>query len=100
MVKTWGAERGLKRFEGFTDAVFAIALTLLVVEIKPPGSPEGPRVGASLWQTIAEQWHEDLALLVSFVAIGSIGCSTIIPAGSTSRATTGSARSTSASCWR
>ncbi len=70
MVKTWGAERGLKRFEGFTDAVFAIALTLLVVEIKPPGSPEGPRVGASLWQTIAEQWHEDLALLVSFVAIG------------------------------
>src|SRR5690349_18641350 len=70
MADTWGAERGLKRFEGFTDAVFAIALTLLIVEIKPPGSPDGPHVGASLWEAIAEQWHEDLALLVSFFAIG------------------------------
>jgi len=27
-VETHGAERGLDRFEGFSDAVFAIALTL------------------------------------------------------------------------
>ena len=70
MAHTFGAVRGLKRLEGFSDAVFAIALTLLVVEIKPPGTPEGPEVGASLWHAIAEQWREHLALLISFFAIG------------------------------
>ena len=63
MASTLGAERGLKRFEGFTDAVFAIALTLLFLEIKPPTSPDVPRA-------VAEQWHEHLALFVSFLGIG------------------------------
>jgi len=70
MAETRGAERGLNRFEGFTDAVFAIILTLLIVEVKPPGSPEGPDAGASLWRAIAEQWREHLALLLSFLAVG------------------------------
>lgn len=70
MAETHGAERGLQRFEGFTDAVFAIALTLLIVEIKPPGSPDGPDAGADLWRAMAEQWREHLALLLSFLAIG------------------------------
>lgn len=70
MADTYGAERGLKRFEGFTDAVFAIALTLLIVEIKPPGSPVGPSVGGDLVQAMAAQWREHLALLLSFTGIG------------------------------
>ena len=70
MAGTYGAERGLDRFEGFTDAVFAIALTLLIVEIKPPGAPEGPEAGASLAQAIASQWRELVALLLCFLSIG------------------------------
>ena len=71
MARNYGAIRGLNRFEGFTDAVFAIALTLLIVEIKPPGAPDGPQGYASLAQAIAEQWREHLALLLSFVTIGA-----------------------------
>lgn len=69
--ETHGAERGLDRFEGFSDAVFAIALTLLIVEIKVPGSPEGPHGYAELTHAIAEQWREFLALLLCYVVIGA-----------------------------
>lgn len=70
MASTQGAERGLKRFEGFTDAVFAIALTLLFLEIKPPGSPDGPPAAADVARAVAEQWRDHLALIVSFLGIG------------------------------
>jgi uncharacterized membrane protein len=68
--KTHGAERGLTRFEGFSDAVFAIALTLLIVEIKVPGSPDGPQGYSDLARAMAEQWREHLALVVCYVVIG------------------------------
>jgi uncharacterized membrane protein len=70
-VKTVGAERGLSRFEGFSDAVFAIILTLLFVEIKVPGSPQGPQGYTDLAQAMAEQWRELLALVVCYVVIGA-----------------------------
>src|SRR3954454_11825627 len=70
-VKTHGAERGLSRFEGFSDAVFAIALTLLIVEIKVPGSPEGPHGYSDLTRAMAEQWREFLALVLCYVVIGA-----------------------------
>jgi uncharacterized membrane protein len=69
--RTTGAERGLTRFEGFSDAVFAIALTLLIVEIKVPGSPQGPQGYDSLVQAMAEQWREHLALLLCYGVIGA-----------------------------
>ena len=69
--RTHGAERGLNRFEGFSDAVFAIALTLLIVEIKVPGSPEGPHGYSDLLKAMAEQWREHLALIVCYAVIGA-----------------------------
>ena len=71
MAKNYGAVRGLQRFEGFTDAVFAIALTLLIVEIKPPGAPDGTHTYTSLSHAMAEQWREHLALLLCYVTIGA-----------------------------
>src|SRR3569832_2471586 len=69
--ETHGAERGLNRFEGFSDAVIAIALTLLIVEIKVPGSPEGPQGYSSLARAMAEQWREHLALVLCYLVIGA-----------------------------
>lgn len=68
---TSGAERGLRRFEGFSDAVFAIALTLLIVEIKVPGSSDGPHGYTSLGKAMAQQWREHLALIACYVVIGA-----------------------------
>ncbi len=69
--KTHGAERGLHRLEGFSDAVFAIALTLLIVEIKVPGSPDGPHGYMDLARAMAEQWREHLALVLCYLVIGT-----------------------------
>jgi uncharacterized membrane protein len=69
--RTHGAERGLSRFEGFSDAVFAIALTLLIVEIKVPGSPEGAHGYNNLASAMAEQWREHLALILCYLVIGA-----------------------------
>jgi uncharacterized membrane protein len=67
---THGAERGLGRLEGFSDAVFAIMLTLLIVEIKVPGSPEGSRGYSELAAAMAEQWREFLALGICYAVLG------------------------------
>jgi uncharacterized membrane protein len=69
--KTYGAERGLSRFEGFSDAFFSVALTLLIVEITVPGAPDGPHGYSDLVKAMAEQWREDLALVLCFIVIGA-----------------------------
>jgi len=68
---THGAERGLERFEGFSDALFAVALTLLIVEIKVPGSAEGAHGYTDLVRAMAEQWREFLALILCYVVVGA-----------------------------
>ena len=53
--------------EGFSDGVFSIAITLLVLEI---GVPSGS--GHDLLRALADQWPSYLAYLVSFATIGAV----------------------------
>ncbi|MGW7447494.1 TMEM175 family protein [Kitasatospora sp. NPDC054795] len=54
------------RMEAFSDGIFTIAGTLLVIEIAvPPGSTH-------LWHAVVEQWPSYLGYLVSFATIGAI----------------------------
>ena len=55
------------RLEAFSDGVFAIAITLLVLDI---GVPDGS--GDDLLGALIEQWPSYLAYLVSFATIGAI----------------------------
>jgi uncharacterized membrane protein len=53
--------------EAFSDGVFAIAITLLILEVSVPHSEFD-----HLWRGIAEQWPAYLAYATSFLTIGGI----------------------------
>lgn len=55
------------RLEAFSDGVFAIAITLLVLEIAVPSGSEGDLLGA-----VVGQWPTYLGYLVSFSTIGAV----------------------------
>lgn len=55
------------RLETFSDGVFAIAITLLVLELDVPSDTHG-----DLWHALLGQWPSYLAYLVSFAVIGII----------------------------
>ncbi len=54
------------RVEAFSDGVFAIAITLLVLDLKVP---HHLKEGQSLLAALAAQWHAYLAFLGSFATI-------------------------------
>ena len=54
------------RIEAFSDGVIAVAITLLVLDLRVP-EPDGT---ADLGSRLAELWPNYLAYVVSFVAIG------------------------------
>jgi uncharacterized membrane protein len=55
------------RLEAFSDGVFAIAATLLVLELHVPSAGSGP-----LWPQILAQWPSYACYTVSFLTIGII----------------------------
>lgn len=57
------------RLEAFSDGVFAIAITLLVIEIKVP-QPNEVHAAGGLWPALWHLWPSYLAYLISFVTIG------------------------------
>jgi TMEM175 potassium channel family protein len=57
----------LGRIEAFSDGVFAIAITLLVLEIHVPEEPEN-----GLGQALLDQWPAYASYVVSFFVIGII----------------------------
>lgn len=56
---------GTSRIEAYSDGVFAIASTLLILEIRLPG--EG--VDGSLWTSLTALWPSYLAFVLSFFVI-------------------------------
>lgn len=64
-------EPALERFVFFSDAVFAIAITLLVIEIKVP--PVAAGGGEAVWEgVIAHMWPSFFAFILTFLVVGSV----------------------------
>jgi uncharacterized membrane protein len=55
------------RTEAFSDGVFAIAITLLVLDIRVP-----PAAFDNLWRGFADEWPAYLGYATSFVTIGGL----------------------------
>lgn len=62
-------EAGLERIVFFSDAVFAIAITLLALEIRLPALPESAS-NAQLLAALGSLWPRYLSYIISFLAIG------------------------------
>ena len=56
------------RIEAFSDGVFAIAITLLVIEIRPPHVERGE----SLLDGLVHLWPSYLGYAISFLVIGTV----------------------------
>ena len=54
------------RVEGFSDGVFAVAITLLVLDLRVPVT-NGSLIGA-----LADEWPRFVAFLISFLVIGIV----------------------------
>jgi uncharacterized membrane protein len=62
------SHKELQRIEAFSDGVFAIACTLLVLEFRVPHVEDGSAPGA-LWPALKAAWPSFVAYILSFGAI-------------------------------
>jgi len=63
----YGESTGVERINGFSDAVFAVAITLLILTIVVPEISDTDQLG----QELADMWPKFMGFLVSFVIIGA-----------------------------
>ena len=65
-------EKDTNRLEAFSDGVFAVAITLLVLNIKIPGldTPGKLLEDGDLWKALQGQWAMLVAYITSFATIG------------------------------
>ncbi|TMF40849.1 MAG: DUF1211 domain-containing protein [Chloroflexi bacterium] len=65
-------EKETNRLEAFSDGVFAVAITLLVLNIKIPGldSLNNPLPDKTLWRMLRDEWPSLVAYITSFATIG------------------------------
>ena len=61
---------GKGRFESFSDGVFAIAITLLILEIHVPASVSASSSSADQTRALLEIWPQYLVYAASFATIG------------------------------
>ncbi|HYJ80602.1 MAG TPA: TMEM175 family protein [Longimicrobiaceae bacterium] len=57
------------RVEAFSDGVFAIAITLLIIEVRVP-PPDAVHGAGGLWRALVALWPSYLAYAISFLTIG------------------------------
>jgi uncharacterized membrane protein len=62
------AEKDTGRLEAFSDGVFSIAMTLLVLELSPPAL-KGTPTPAALWAALAKLWPSYFAFVTSFFTV-------------------------------
>jgi uncharacterized membrane protein len=70
VAEEFGDARGPERLEAFSDGVFAIAITLLILEVHVPQIDDSTTPGARA-DSLLRQWPSYVGYLIGFITIGN-----------------------------